>query len=169
MMLRNNMTLDPNELEIFGKQYFNSFESQRQTSSESIAEIKAKKPRFNDIIGYDMVYAGWTKRYEKEKAANKIVNITNDIAINKQTIQAVGDSIYNKELGDLPDTDKDIREFSCDCGNVYGRFLEGTTCPVCGTKVKSQYNREIRRVGWINIFPYVIINPNAYEKLTKGI
>ena len=169
MMLRNNMTLDPNELEIFGKQYFNSFESQRQTSSESIAEIKAKKPRFNDIIGYDMVYAGWTKRYEKEKAANKIVNITNDIAINKQTIQAVGDSIYNKELGDLPDTDKDIREFSCDCGNVYGRLLEGTTCPVCGTKVKSQYNREIRRVGWINIFPYVIINPNAYEKLTKVI
>ncbi len=136
---------------------------------EEVDIIKANKPRFNDIIGYSLEFAGWTERYMKEKSNGSLVDISSDISVNKQNMQAVGNSIYAKELGDLPDTDRDIREFSCDCGNVYGRFFEGTICPECGTRVRSQYNRDIKRVGWINISPFCIINPNAYDKLTKVI
>lgn len=145
----------------------NDFSS--QIDQEEIKAIKDKKPRLKDIIGYRQVFADWEARYNKEKSEGTIVEISNDVSVNKQTMQAVGNSIYAKELGDLPDTDRDIREFSCDCGNVYGRFYEGAICPECGTKVRSQYNRDIKRVGWINIYPFYIINPNAYEKLTKVI
>lgn len=132
-------------------------------------EISVLSPTKRKIIGYDMVFAGWEERYNKEKSENKIVEITSDISINKQSIQSVENSIYSRELGELPDTDKDIREFSCDCGAMYGRFFEGMTCPECGTKVRSQYCSDIKRVGWINIEPFVVINPNAYDMLTKVI
>ena len=91
---------------------------------EEIDIIKSKKPRFKDIIGYSLEFAGWTERYMKEKNSGSLVDISSDISVNKQNMQAVGNSIYAKELGDLPDTDRDIREFSCDCGNVYGRFFD---------------------------------------------
>lgn len=128
-----------------------------------------KKETKRKIIGYRFIFARWTKRFNKEKESGNIIDISNDICINKQSIQSVENSIYTKELGDLPDTDKDIREFSCDCGTLYGRFFEGNICSECGTPVRCQYSVDIKRVGWINIEPFYVINPNAYDRLTSVI
>jgi hypothetical protein len=114
-------------------------------------------------------FANWEIRYNYELAHNMQVSIDNDISIDRRSINSVEHGIYTKELGELPDTDKDIREFSCDCGALYGRFYEGETCPDCETIVKERYGVDIRRVGWIDVSPYVIINPNAYEFLVKVI
>jgi hypothetical protein len=113
--------------------------------------------------------ADWEKRYNYEKDRGLLVNVNNDITIDRRSIQSVEGGIYTKELGSLSDTDKDIREFSCECGALYGRFYEGEICPDCETPVKEQYGTDIRRVGWIDIDPYYIINPNAYELIAKVI
>lgn len=121
------------------------------------------------IKGYRFKFADWEGRYMRELQSGKILNIDSTRSINKQSIQSVENSIYDKELGDLNDTDKDIREFSCDCGNLYGRFYEGTICKECGTPVVSKYNMDISRVGWIDIHPFFIINPNAFELMSKAM
>ena len=139
------------------------------SSPENILSMAQSDVAKKAILGYDFKFADWEGRYRREVEAGKIVEITNGIGINKQSIQSVENSIYDKELGDLTDTDKDIREFSCDCGELYGRFYEGMTCPECGTKVISRFAMDIRRCGWINIEPFCIINPNAYELIGKCI
>ena len=123
-----------------------------------------KKP-----IGYRMNFADWEARYKREFDRGDIIDINNEVCVNKQTIQSVENSIYDKKLGDLTDTDKDVREFSCDCGNTYGHFYEGMICPDCGTPVVSKFNIDIKRVGWINLGKFFIINPNAYELICKCI
>lgn len=134
---------------------------------ESVLSESTPRRSSHDIVGYDFAFAEWEKRYAKELKEGKIVNVSSEISINKQSIQSVENSIYTRELGELADTDKDIREFSCDCGALYGRFYEGMPCPECGTIVKCQFNKDIKRVGWIDIAPFVIINPNAYELIGK--
>lgn len=137
--------------------------------SKGVAIDLIEKNKRKTVVGYDFNFAKWENRYYKEQAEGKIVNIDNEIAINKQSIQSVENSIYDKALGDLVDTDKDIREFSCDCGALYGKFYEGNVCRECGTKVTSKFSMDIKRVGWINIEPFCIINPNAYEIIGKVI
>jgi DNA-directed RNA polymerase beta' subunit len=122
-----------------------------------------------EIIGYEFIFAEWEERYKKEAESGNIIQINSTVSINKQSIQAVDNGIYTKELGDLPDTDKDIREFSCDCGYLHARFYSGMICDKCNTVCKSQYGADITRVGWIDISPFCIINPNAYELVAKVI
>lgn len=114
-------------------------------------------------------FANWEKRYQYEKDHDLLVEVDNDITIDKRSIQSVDRGIYTKELGRLPDSDKDVREFSCSCGALYGRFYEGEVCSECETEVKEQYGTDIRRVGWVNVSPYIIINPNAYEMIARII
>ena len=122
-----------------------------------------------EILGYQFKFANWEGRYQKELSEGKIVNINSEISINKQSIASVENSIYDKALGDLTDTDKDIREFSCECGALYGKFYEGQICRECKTKVSSKFSMDIKRVGWIDIFPFYVINPNAYELIGKVV
>jgi hypothetical protein len=122
-----------------------------------------------EIVGYDFIFAEWEERYRKEAELGNIVQINSTVSINKSSILPVENGIYTKELGDLPDTDKDIREFSCDCGYLHARFYSGMICDKCNTVCKSQYGADITRVGWIDISPFYIINPNAYELIGKVI
>jgi DNA-directed RNA polymerase beta' subunit len=122
-----------------------------------------------EIEGYEFIFAEWEKRYAKEAENGTLVPINSTVSINKQSIQAIDNGIYTKELGDLPDTDKDIREFSCECGYLHAHFYSGMVCEKCGTVCKSQYGVDITRVGWIDIYPFYIINPNAYELVAKVI
>jgi DNA-directed RNA polymerase beta' subunit len=122
-----------------------------------------------DIEGYEFIFALWEERYAKELENNNIIPIDSSISINRQSIQPVANGIYTKELGSLPDTDKDIREFSCDCGYLHARFYDGMVCDKCNTICKSQYGADITRVGWIDIAPFYIICPNAYEVIAKVI
>jgi hypothetical protein len=120
-----------------------------------------------EIIGWEFVFAEWEERYRKELELGVIVPINNSVSINKQSIQPVESGIYTKELGDLPDADKDIREFSCECGYLHARFYSGMVCDKCNTICKSQYGADITRVGWIDISPFYVITPNAYELVAK--
>lgn len=128
-------------------------------------------PNPNRIIGYTFDFADWKDRYQKEKDAGKLIdNLKNVISIDKQTMQGVDGSIFTKELGELTNTDKDIREFSCDCGHMCGRFFEGSICPECGTEVKSRYLVDLKRGGWIVLTPpYMVITPNAYDLISKCV
>lgn len=155
-MLIKNQTTDQSFFDIVSK------------SPDELKDVRAKRSP-KDIIGYDLVFADWSARHKRELDSGRLVDVKSEISINKQSIQSVENSIYDKELGELPDSDKDVREFSCDCGATYGRFFEGNICPVCGTPVRCQYNQDIKRVGWIDISPFVIINPNAYDMLCKVI
>ena len=74
------------------------------------------------IIGHTFGFANWEGRYNKESREGKLVNIDNSVCINKQSITSVENSIYDKGLGEITDTDKDVREFSCECGELSGRF-----------------------------------------------
>lgn len=136
--------------------------------SSAIKEVpqpeKARK-----IIGHTFGFANWEGRYNRELTEGKLVNIDNSVCINKQSITSVENSIYDKGLGEITDTDKDVREFSCDCGELSGRFFEGCVCSNCNTKVIARFSMDISRVGWIDIAPYFIINPSAYEMLAKVI
>jgi DNA-directed RNA polymerase beta' subunit len=121
------------------------------------------------IEGYEFLFAEWEERYKKEYEEGKVVNINSTVSINKQSIMPVDNGIYTKELGKLPDSDKDIREFSCECGYLHARFYSGMICDKCNTECKSQYGADITRVGWIDISPFVIIIPNPYELIAKVI
>lgn len=121
------------------------------------------------IIGHTFGFANWEGRYNKESREGKLVNIDNSVCINKQSITSVENSIYDKGLGEITDTDKDVREFSCECGELSGRFFEGCVCSNCNTRVVARFSMDISRVGWIDIAPFYIINPSAYEMLAKVI
>lgn len=142
--------------------------AQGKNSLSSLPTSESGTP-LGRIVGYDFNFAKWENRYHKELTQGKIVNIDSEVSINKQSIQSVENSIYDKELGELTDTDKDVREFSCDCGALFGRFYEGMICKECGTPVVSRFSMDVKRVGWIDIAPFYIINPNAYEILGKCI
>lgn len=114
-------------------------------------------------------YANWELRHAYELSKGRVVNITNDISIDKRSIATNEGGIYTAELGKIIDTDHDLREFSCECGALYGRFYEGEVCEECNTVVAEQYGADIRRLGWIDIAPYFIINPAAYEMLSRVI
>jgi hypothetical protein len=115
------------------------------------------------------MFAEWEERYRRELELGKIVQINNSVSLNRQSILPVENGIYTKELGELPDTDRDIREFSCECGYLHARFYNGMICEKCGTICKSQYGADITRVGWIDIAPFCIITPNAYELIAKVV
>ena len=136
--------------------------------SKNISELNNSQQN-RKIVGHLFKFANWEARYNKEKMEGDLVDIDNSVCINKQSITSVENSIYDKGLGEITDTDKDVREFSCDCGELSGRFFEGCVCSDCGTRVIARYSMDIRRVGWVDIAPFYIINPSAYEMIAKVI
>lgn len=130
---------------------------------------KENQSKKRKIVGHAFKFANWDARYQSESARGKLVNIDNSVAINKQSITSVENSIYDKDLGEITDTDKDVREYSCECGEMSGHFFEGCVCPNCNTRVKARYSMDISRVGWIDIAPFYIINPSAYEMIAKVV
>lgn len=126
-----------------------------------------KNNKKRKIIGWRVKPADWEERYQRELARGDLVIIKNENSIDKKSITSVKGSIYDEKLGELPDTDKDIREYSCECGELCGNFFRGRICPKCGTEVIDHYGADIRRVGWISIEPFSVIEPKAFEDIGK--
>ena len=139
------------------------------TQIKPFTNIKEAPTPTRRVVGHTFDLANWEARWSKETQEGKLVEIDNSVCINKQSITSVENSIYDKGLGEITDTDKDVREFSCECGEMTGRFFEGCVCPNCNTRVISRYSMDISRVGWIDIAPFYIINPSAYELIAKVI
>ena len=66
----------------------------------------------------------------------------------------------------------DVNEFmdrySCKCGKYIGAAFEGETCPECGTKIE-YHDIDIKQTGWINLYPYHIINPLYYHRMQSAL
>lgn len=121
-----------------------------------------------------LVLRSWEKRYLYEKENNLLTNIKNEVFIDRRTVKTTEDSIYSDKLGGIMHTDRDsnkdtIREYSCECGALSWKFVEGEICEKCGTVVKKKYMAETRRMGWVDLSPYFIIQPGAYELIAKVV
>jgi DNA-directed RNA polymerase beta' subunit len=56
--------------------------------------------------------------------------------------------LFSKRIfGDIENAEDD---YSCDCGNLRGKFYDGTVCEKCGSAVKYR-GANIDKVGWIDI------------------
>lgn len=117
-----------------------------------------------------LVYANWDKKYEYDKLNGNVLLIKNDVALNYKTMDGNENSIFSAELGNVINTDTAIlREFSCKCGMLHGRFYEGEICTECGTPVKEYIGADFDRYGWFDIYPYYLILPAAYEIIIKVV
>jgi DNA-directed RNA polymerase beta' subunit len=117
-----------------------------------------------------MKIANWEGRYRTEKGLGLLIELDNDVAIDRRSITTTKNGIYDERLGEVIDSDKDIKEYSCGCGSLQGRFFLGETCtnPNCPDPiVKERVGADIRRCGWISVEPYRIMNPNAYEMVAR--
>lgn len=56
--------------------------------------------------------------------------------------------LFSKRI--FGDAENAADDYSCSCGNLRGRFYEGTVCEFCGTEVKNT-GINIDKVGWIDI------------------
>jgi len=58
-------------------------------------------------------------------------------------------------------------KYSCECGELTGKYYNGYTCPQCKTEVKITDLEN--RIGWINFEPYYFINPVFYYFIERII
>ena len=56
------------------------------------------------------------------------------------------------------DANEFMDRYHCRCGKYIGAAFEGETCPECGTKIEYT-DVDIMYTGWLNFYPYHIINP----------
>lgn len=56
------------------------------------------------------------------------------------------------------DSSEFLERWRCECGKYIGAAFEDEVCPYCGKKVKHE-DIDILYTGWINFYPYRIINP----------
>ena len=70
-----------------------------------------------------LVLPNWRIRfyYDKYLKGNPYI-INQDVGINKRDVTPIEGGIYSSELGNIVDTDKDLREYSCYCGKLNSRL-----------------------------------------------
>lgn len=61
-----------------------------------------------------------------------------------------------------------VERFRCACGQYVGSQWEGETCPKCGTKIEYK-DVDMLYTGWINLYPYHIINPLHFHRLQSAL
>lgn len=115
-----------------------------------------------------LIYPSWRVRYYYDKAYGKAFIINNDVGIDKRTVKPNGDGIYSPELGNIVETDKDLRQYSCACGKLNSRLDEGDVCEDCGTVCKETFGADLTKYGWIDLGEHYVIEPSAYEAI-KGV
>lgn len=66
------------------------------------------------------------------------------------------------------DTNEFMDRYHCKCGKHIGAAFEGEICPDCGTKIE-YHDVDIMYTGWINLFPFKIVNPLFYPRLQSAL
>lgn len=84
----------------------------------------------------------------------------------KRNMNGIYSPLYGSELTEDNETKYD--QYRCECGNLIGKFYEGTVCPQCGTTVEVQVD-DIYKTGWILFEGYSLINPLIYNFIAKFI
>ena len=76
--------------------------------------------------------------------------------------------LKNKQLF-FQDGTKDLTNIaSCECGKISGNYMEGTICPECHTKVKTNFAEDLKFKRWLEIpkeFLPPVLHPGAYRVL----
>ena len=117
-----------------------------------------------------LILPNWRVRfnYDKFLKGNPYI-INQDVGINKRNVTPVEGGIYSSELGNIVDTDKDLREYSCYCGKLNSRLYEGDYCEECGTYCRETFGADLEKYGWIVLGDYYVIQPNAFEMIRSVI
>ena len=116
-----------------------------------------------------LIYSNWRVRFAYDKAYGKAFIINNDVGIDKRTVKPIEGGIYSKELGNVVETDKDLREYSCFCGTLNSRLYEGDLCEECNTVCEETFGVDLNKYGWIKLDSYYIINPCAFEMIKSVV
>ena len=58
--------------------------------------------------------------------------------------------------------------YRCKCGRTIGAQFEGEECPFCHEKIEYT-DVDIKYTGWLNFFPYKVINPLMYQRLQSAL
>lgn len=118
-----------------------------------------------------LVFDNWDRAANELEAQGKLIRIYSKKSIKKRKkmLEIVKGSIYSPELGTTIDTDNEIKDFSCSCGNLTGRFNEDEICPLCKTPVKETYNMNLDTLGCIDVSPYKVLTPVAYHMVSSVI
>ena len=66
------------------------------------------------------------------------------------------------------DNNEFMDRYHCKCGKYIGATFEGEVCPECGTVIEYT-DVDIMYTGWINFYPYKIINPLYYHRLQSAL
>lgn len=66
------------------------------------------------------------------------------------------------------DNDEFMDRFRCKCGRTIGAAFEGEKCPFCGEVIEDK-DVDILYTGWLNFYPYKIINPLLYHRLQSAL
>ena len=66
------------------------------------------------------------------------------------------------------DNNEFMDRYHCKCGKYIGAAFEGEICPECGEPIEFT-DVDILYTGWINLYPYKIINPLFYKRLQSAL
>lgn len=66
------------------------------------------------------------------------------------------------------DNNEFMDRYHCKCGKYIGATFEGELCPECGTSIEYT-DVDIMYTGWINFYPYKIINPLFYQRMQSAL
>ena len=66
------------------------------------------------------------------------------------------------------DPNEFMDRYRCQCGKYIGATFEGEVCPECGTTIEYT-DVDILYTGWINLYPYKIINPLMYHRMQSAL
>ena len=66
------------------------------------------------------------------------------------------------------DNNEFMDRYRCKCGKYIGAAFEGETCPECGTKIEYT-DVDILYTGWLDFYPYKLINPLYYQRLQSAL
>lgn len=73
--------------------------------------------------------------------------------------------LYGTTYGDQNEF---MDRYRCKCGKYIGAMFEGEVCPDCKTKIEFK-DVDILYTGWLNFYPYKVINPIYYIKLQSAL
>lgn len=95
--------------------------------------------------------------------------------INEPPFSDVDKSIRNMDGPRSPrygttygDNNEFMDRYHCKCGRTIGAAFEGEVCPFCNTVIEYT-DVDIMYTGWINFYPYKVINPLMYRRLESAL
>lgn len=110
----------------------------------------------------------------ESECANDIIN-GRGFLINDTPFSDIDKSIRNMDGPRSPrfgttygDTNEFMDRYRCPCGKTIGAAFEGDECPHCHKPVEYT-DVDILYTGWLNFYPYKIINPLFYQRLQSAL